>query len=138
MSTGSERVLFDGGGYFDDAVPSPDGRWVLLSRMTTVAASSELLLVDTADRDGPFDHRPGGARRLGQPEVAGRLVGLLGLLRRAGRFFSVHRYDVAAGAWSEYLSEDGQNVFAWPAPDGDRLAVVSTVDGIDTLQHQGR
>ena len=46
LMTGEERVVWDVGGWFEDAVFSPDGKWAVLQRMTTLPASSELLLID--------------------------------------------------------------------------------------------
>jgi dipeptidyl aminopeptidase/acylaminoacyl peptidase len=129
ISDGTERVLFDGGGYFDNAIPSPDGRWVLLSRMTAIAASSELLLVDT---------NTGQVRSITDPSIPGSWQnpqwladssGLLASSDATSDFLAVLRYDVTTEGWSPLLSADGQNLFAWPAPDGGRLAVLSLVDG---------
>ncbi|HTZ43053.1 MAG TPA: alpha/beta fold hydrolase [Jatrophihabitans sp.] len=133
VSDGTERVLFDGGGYFDSAVPSPDGRWVLLSRMTTIAASSELLLVDTASGAVRSITDPGAPGAWDNPKWLADSSGLLASTDTHTDFFAVHRYDVEAATWSSFLGEDGVNLFVWPAPAGDRLAVVRTVDGIDSL-----
>jgi len=133
VSEGTERVLFDGGGYFDDATPSPDGRWVLLSRMTLIAASNELLLVDTTS---------GAIRSITDPAVPGSWEnpqwladssGLLASSDAATDFLAVCRYDLATGFWSPFLGGEQQNRYAWPAPDGRRLAVVGEVDGMHSL-----
>ncbi|MFL6162235.1 MAG: S9 family peptidase [Jatrophihabitantaceae bacterium] len=136
VSDGAERVLFDGGGYFDDASPSPDGRWVLLSRMTTVAASSELLLVETATgqvRSITDPTVPGGWQN---PQWLADSSGLLASSDATTDFFAVYRYGLASGRWSRFLAAERQNLYAWPAPDGSRLAVLSLVDGVHTLAIQ--
>jgi dipeptidyl aminopeptidase/acylaminoacyl peptidase len=133
VSDGSERVLFDGGGYFDDASPSPDGRWVLLSRMTPLAASTELLLADTVT---------GQIRSITDPAVPGAWhnpqwlpdsSGLLASSDAFDDFFTVQRYDLAGGAWAPLLGAPERNLYAWPAPDGSRLAVVTVSDGVHSL-----
>jgi dipeptidyl aminopeptidase/acylaminoacyl peptidase len=133
VSDGTERVLFDGGGYFDDAVPSPDGRWVVLSRTTALAASSELLLVDT---------ETGQVRSITDPAVPGAWQNaqwlpdssaLLASSDAFDDFFTVHRYDLADGRWTQLLSLPERNLYAWPAPDGSRLAVVTSADGVHSL-----
>ena len=133
VSDGGERVLFDGGGYFDDANPSPDGRWVLLSRMTLLAASSELLLADTTT---------GEVRSITDPQLPGAwdnpqwLADSSGLLASSDTdtdFFAIRRYDLATGRWSPLLEAGEQNLYGWPSPDGRRLAVLSAVDGVHRL-----
>ncbi|HEX2901876.1 MAG TPA: alpha/beta fold hydrolase [Jatrophihabitans sp.] len=133
VSTGAERVLFDGGGYFSSAAASPDGRWVLLSRMTLLPASTELLLVDT---------RTGEVRSITDPAVPGTwanpqwLADSSGVLASADTttdLFSLYRFDLASGGWSPFRAADGANLFGWPSPDGDRLALVTTTDGYDQL-----
>jgi dipeptidyl aminopeptidase/acylaminoacyl peptidase len=133
VSEGTERVLFDGGGYFDDATPSPDGRWVLLSRMTLIAASNELLLVDTATGEIRSITDPAVPGSWDNPRWLADSSGLLASSDAATDFRAVCRYDLATGYWSPLLAADEQNLFAWPSPDGRRLAVVSLVDGIHSL-----
>lgn len=133
VGSGVERVLFDQGGSFSEAVVSPDGNWVLLSRMTTVAASSELLLVDT---------RTDAIRSITDPTVPGLWTnarwladssGLLASSDSATDLLALYRFDLEAGAWSEFRVAEDSNVLGWPSPDGQRLAVVHTRDGFDEL-----
>ncbi len=133
VSTGAERVLFDQGGSFSQALASPDGNWVLLSRMTLLPASSELLLVDT---------HTGAVRSITDPRVPGAWEnpawlsdssGLLASSDSATDLVALYRFDLAELTWSEYRADDGVNVYAWPSPDGRQLAVVHTRDGFDTL-----
>lgn len=133
VSDGAERVLFDGGGYFNDAMPAPDGRWVVLSRMTAIAASNELLLVDAST---------GGVRSITDPAVPGGWQnaqwlpdssGLLASSDTSDDFYAVHRYDLADGRWTPLLSAPERNLYAWPAPDGSRLAVITVADGVHSL-----
>lgn len=131
--TGAERVLWDGGGYFNDARLSPDGRWVVLTRMTLLAGSSELLLVDTAD---------GSTRPITDPAVAGDWrnarwladsSALLASSDAGAEFVSLRRYELAERRWSTVVELAEANVLGWPAPDGRQLALVVTRDGSDSL-----
>jgi dipeptidyl aminopeptidase/acylaminoacyl peptidase len=134
IGTGEERVLWDGGGYFSDAVPSPDGRWVVLARMTTIAASDELLLVDTSD---------GSAVPITDRTVPGEWVnprwlpdssGLLATSDAGGEYESLRRFDIESRSWSVLIDSSDANVYGWPSPDGQHLAVVISRDGADTVE----
>ncbi|HEX8304252.1 MAG TPA: S9 family peptidase [Jatrophihabitans sp.] len=137
LATGEEQVLWDGGGWFSDAQVSPDGRWVVLSRLTLVPASSELLLVESATGQvGPITDAavPGdwsGVQWL--PDS----TGLLASSDAESEFVSLRRFDLADRRWSTLARVDGCDVFGWPAPDGRRVAVVSTRDGADELTVHG-
>lgn len=133
VSDGTERVLFDGGGYFDDAVPSPDGRWVVLSRMTRVAASSELLLVDTESGEVRSITDPSVPGAWAYPEWLADSSGLLASSDATTDFMALCRYELSTGRWSTVLAADEQDLYAWPSPDGRRLAVLSSADGMHRL-----
>ena len=133
LATGEEQVLWDGGGWFSDAQVSPDGRWVVLSRLTLLPASSELLLVESATGQvGPITDStvPGdwaGARWL--PDS----TGLLASSDAGTEFVSLRRFDLDGRDWSTVAEEADCDVWGWPAPDGRRIAVVRTRDGADSL-----
>ena len=133
LATGEEQVLWDGGGWFSDAQVSPDGRWVVLSRLTLLPASSELLLVESATgRVGPITDSavPGdwaGARWLSDS------TGLLASSDAGTEFVSLRRFDLASRRWSTVAEEADCDVWGWPAPDGRRIAVVRARDGADSL-----
>ncbi|MGI8665456.1 MAG: S9 family peptidase [Jatrophihabitans sp.] len=133
VASGAERVLWDGGGYFSEAMLSPDGRWVALARMTLIAASSQLLLVDTADGSvAPItDHtEPGDWSNLRWlPDSSA----LLASSDAGSEFVSLRRFDLAERHWTVLVTEPDCNVYGWPAPDGRRLALVSQRDGVDRL-----
>jgi dipeptidyl aminopeptidase/acylaminoacyl peptidase len=137
LVTGEEQVLWDGGGWFSEARVSPDGRWAVLSRLTLLPASSQLLLVETAtgqvspitDAEMPGDWS--GVRWL--PDSAG----LLASSDAGSEFVSLRRFDLAGRRWSTLAQVDGCDLFGWPAPDGRRVAVVSTCDGVDELTVHG-
>ena len=133
LATGEEQVLWDGGGRFSDARVSPDGNWVVLSRLTLLPASSELLLVEPAT---------GQTVPITDPAVPGDRsnvrwlpdsTALLASSDAGTEFVSLRRFDVASRRWSTVAEADGADLFGWPAPDGRRIAVVSTRDGADEL-----
>jgi len=133
LSTGAEQVLWDGGGWFSDAQVSPDARWVVLSRLTLLPASSELLLVEAAT---------GKAEPITDAEVPGAFsnarwlpdsTGLLVSSDSGTEYESLRRFELAGRRWSTVLAAEDCDVFGWPAPDGRRVAVMSSRDGADEL-----
>ncbi len=133
LSTGAEQVLWDGGGWFSDAQVSPDSRWVVLSRLTLLPASSELLLIEAAT---------GQAEPITDAEVPGNWsnarwlpdsTGLLASSDSGTEFESLRLFELAGRRWSTVLAAENCDVFGWPAPDGRRLAVLSSRDGADEL-----
>jgi dipeptidyl aminopeptidase/acylaminoacyl peptidase len=131
VSTGAERVVWDGGGWVSAATLSPDGRYIAIQRESLLAASSSLMLADLdassvlpitdADQVGDW----------GRPQWLGGAV--LAASDAGAEFHSVRRYDIAAKSWTILLDADGSDRAAWPSPDGRRLAVVTTDDGADRL-----
>jgi dipeptidyl aminopeptidase/acylaminoacyl peptidase len=134
LSTGEEQVLWDGGGYVSSAALSPDGRWAVVGRVTALAASSELLLIDTADgsmtpiTDATVPGEWANARWL--PDSSA----LLASSDAGSEFVLLRRFDLDRRAWTVLIEEPAANVYGWPSPDGTRLAVVVTADGTDRLR----
>ena len=132
LETGAEQVVWEGGGMFGYTALSPDGRWAVLERGTLIAASSELLLVDVADRswqtitDGT---RPG--EWTGPQWIDDRT--LLASSDESSERISLRRFDVESRTWTDVMAHEDSDVFGWPSPDGKRLAVVTTSDGVDEL-----
>src|SRR5947209_2167929 len=92
VSTGVERVLYDGGGSFDELALSPDGRRIAVSRMTLIAASSQLLLIDTGS---------GQVTEITDAAVPGEWThlhwvgdALMASSDSGGERFDIRRYDV--------------------------------------------
>ncbi|HEY3713131.1 MAG TPA: prolyl oligopeptidase family serine peptidase [Jatrophihabitantaceae bacterium] len=131
VSTGAERVIWDGGGWISAGVLSPDGRYIAIQRESLLAASTELMLADVeADEVVPITD----VSQAGDWRTPRWLGGALLSASDAGaEFHSVRRYDVAAKSWTILLDADGSDREAWPSPDGTRLAVVTADDGADRL-----
>jgi dipeptidyl aminopeptidase/acylaminoacyl peptidase len=131
LSSGDERVIWDGGGWIMAASLSPDGRYIAMQRESLLPASTQLMLADLdtgevvpitdADQVGDW----GAPRWLGGRVLASSDAG--------AEFHSVRRYDIAEKSWSIVLDADASDRDAWPSPDGTRLAVVTTEDGADRL-----
>ncbi|GAA1569193.1 S9 family peptidase [Kribbella hippodromi] len=129
LTTGSESVLYDAGGWVMAVDPSPDDKWVVLSKASSPANSMQLLLLDTSSRsvteltaeDAQNDQSP----LAWLPDSSAFLVSSdAGRDRKALR-----RYDVADGTWSDFLADDARDLAGWPSPDGQHLLVAALDDG---------
>ena len=131
VSSGEETVIWDGGGWVNTAAVSPDGRYIAMQREALLPASSHLMLADTetgevvpiTDETQPGDWTA--------PAWLGD--GLISASDAGAEFHSVRRFDPATASWSILLDAHGSDRRAWPAPDGRRLAVITTDDGADRL-----
>jgi dipeptidyl aminopeptidase/acylaminoacyl peptidase len=134
VSSGREQVLWDGGGYVSDAALSPDGRWVVFGRMTALAASSELLLIDAVDGSVTSITDPAVPGEWSDPRWLPESSALLASSDAESEFVSLRRFDLARREWTVLIEEPAANVFGWPSPDGALLAVVLIADGTDRLR----
>jgi len=131
VSSGAERVIWDGGGWVSAAAISPDGRYIAMQCESLLPASTYLMLADVeAGRVDPITDADeiGDWRR---PRWLGGAV--LAASDAGAEFHSVRRYDIATKTWSILLDADGSDREAWPSPDNARLAVVARDDGADRL-----
>lgn len=133
LETGAEQVVWQDGGWFEEGRISPDGRRVVLGRLTLLPASTELLLVDVTDgsaapiTDAAEPGQWSNARWLDADTV-------LSSSDSGGEFASLRAYDVHQRTWSHVITDPQRDVSGWPSPDGTRLAVVTTQDGADELR----
>ena len=100
LDTGTEQVVWDGGGWFSEARLSPDGRWLALSRLTLLPASSQLLLVeaDTARAQPITDAGlPGDWSNLRWLPDS---TGLLASSDAGAEFVSLRHFELAGRRWS--------------------------------------
>jgi dipeptidyl aminopeptidase/acylaminoacyl peptidase len=131
VSSGAERVIWDGGGWFTAAALSPDGHHIALQRESLLPASTQLFLADIATGSVAPITDPAQSGEWLAPRWLGGAV--LSASDAGAEFHSLRRYDVATGTWSVLLDADGSDRDAWPSPDGTRLAVVTRDDGTDRL-----
>ncbi|TCO46037.1 dipeptidyl aminopeptidase/acylaminoacyl peptidase [Kribbella antiqua] len=134
LSTGVERVVYEGGGWVMGVKPSPDGKWVVLSLASAPANSMQLLLVDTTSRAvtelTPYDAHNDQQAVSWLPDSSGFVVS-----SNAGRDrLAVRRYDLDAAAWSDLLVDDERDLAGWVCPDGEHLLVAVTDDGVVSLE----
>jgi dipeptidyl aminopeptidase/acylaminoacyl peptidase len=135
LTAGTERTLVIGDESIDEAVVSPDGRWLALAvPSATVARSGHVLLIDLAD-----ESRAAEITKPGELAVNGHLNWLPGsdgliLTSNTGREFTgVARYDLASGGWDWLVTDDAADLAGWLAPDGSALLVERNDDGASTL-----
>jgi protease II len=137
LPAGTERILAIGDGMIDEAVMSPDGRWLALSVPSAVTARAAHVLL--ADLTAP----PGsGVTEVTEPDAPAvnyRLSWLPGsgaliLTSNAGREFTgVARYDLATRQRTWLVTDDAADLAGWPAPDGSLLLVERNDDGASEL-----
>ncbi|HEY2044015.1 MAG TPA: alpha/beta fold hydrolase [Jatrophihabitans sp.] len=132
-STGAERVLFDGGGWFNEVAVSPDGRWIAASRLTLVPASTQVLLIEVssgATTEITSATAPGNWTELHWlPDSSGLLASSDSEAER----YSIRRFDLTLRDWTFEIGEPNVDLSAIPSPDGRLWAVVRSVDGADEL-----
>ncbi|WP_238153306.1 alpha/beta fold hydrolase [Kribbella speibonae] len=129
LATGRETVLYDGGGWVMGVDPSPDDKWVVLSKASTPANSMQLLLLDTSSKsvteltaeDAHNDQGPVAWL----PDSSAFLVSSNADRDR----MAIRRYDVSAATWTELLADDARDLAGWPSPDGEHLLVGVLEDG---------
>lgn len=133
LVTGSETVLYDGGGYLSSAHVSPDERWVAIRLSGGPGNSVQLLLADVAAQtvteltgydDPTYQEAPSWL-----PDSSGFVVAT-----DAGRErMALRRYDLGTATWSDLLVDDEYDLDSWVCPDGEHLLVGTTDDGVVTL-----
>ncbi|WP_020390623.1 alpha/beta hydrolase family protein [Kribbella catacumbae] len=133
LASGTETVLYDGGGYLGSAHVSPDERWVAITLAGGPGNSVQLLLVDVAARavteltahdDPTYQEGPSWL-----PDSSGFVVA-----SDEGRErLALRRYDVGTAAWSDLLVDDKHDLAGWVCPDGEHLLVGTTDDGVVTM-----
>ncbi len=138
VSTGEERVLYDGGGWPSEVAISPDQRWIAFTRLTAVAASSEVMLIDVTEgtqlsvTDASESGDWSGLRWLADSSVllASSDAPVPGL---ASDRVSVRALDPVTREWRVVIADESADLAAWPSPGGSHLAVVRTADGADQV-----
>jgi dipeptidyl aminopeptidase/acylaminoacyl peptidase len=133
LATGTETTLYDGGGYVYAVDPSPDDRWVAVSRAGGPANSVQLLLVETATGQvsdvTAYDDETTLSAVSWLPDSSGLL--LSGDPDRDR--IAVFSYDLATRALTPLVSDDARDLIGWASPDGRHVLVASSDDGEVTL-----
>jgi dipeptidyl aminopeptidase/acylaminoacyl peptidase len=132
LLTGAEQIVWLGGGWFESAAVSPDGHWAVLQRMTLLPASSELLLVDVENGEWQTITDNSVQGEWSNPQWIDN-DSFVASSDAATDRVALLRFDVSTRTWTDMIKFPDCDVYAWPSPDGRRLAVVRTTDGADEL-----
>lgn len=157
LKTGTDTVLYDGGGYLSSVTASPDDRWVLILMFGGPANSVQLLLVEvatgvvtelTAFEDPIHQTAPSWL-----PDSSGFLISTdVDRDRHALRRYHLAKTqekennpslrsgdgsgaslrsggEGGTGEWSDLLVDDGCDLAGWVCPDGEQLLVGRSEDG---------
>ncbi|GAA1538499.1 S9 family peptidase [Kribbella lupini] len=133
LATGEETTLYDGGGYVSAVDPSPDDRWVAVTRAGGPANSHQVLLVETAT---------GEVRDVTAYDAPNSVYAVSWLADSSGFLLSgdvdrervaIFAYDLDTRALSLVVSDETQDLIGTASPDGRRLLVASSNDGEVTL-----
>ena len=129
LADGSERVLYDGGGWVEEVAVSPDERYVVLTRPSLLANSAQLILVETAS--GKYTELTPAEElaSYGNPVWAPDSASFTFSTNSGREFEGPARYDVTARSWAYADDEDHCDTYAFPAPDGTRTLLLKNVDG---------
>jgi len=129
LATGTDTVLYDGGGYMGPVAASPDDRWVLILMAGGPGNSAQLLLVETATHAvtelTDFDALNYQESPNWLPDSSGFVISTDADRDR----LALRRYDLATGKWSDLLADDKHDLAGWVCPDGEHLLVGTTDDG---------
>ena len=140
--SGAEEVVYDRGGHQVDTALSPDSRYLATTLGTDQANSMQLLLVDTmpaTDADRLVELT--GADEETNIGKVGWLPDGSGLIVTSNRdreFKGIARYDLASRQWTWLVASDQHDLTGWLSPDGQKLLVMTNVDGVARLTvHDG-
>ena len=138
LASGSERVLRLGNHNFEEAVLSPDGRWLALTVSSPVTANAEhLALVDLLVPEGQerlADITPADAPAMNHSVSFAPDASALFFSSNNDREFSgIVRRDMTTGRQRWLIAEDGFDLAGWLSPDGSRLLVERNNDGASEL-----
>ncbi|HEY2880568.1 S9 family peptidase [Nocardioides sp.] len=130
LTTGEERVVYDGGGYVASTEVSHDEKSVAVTMISLRPSSTSIVLADgtgsrsVTDPDEQADHH-----------VAGWTADDAALVLTSDHereFHAVLRLD-ANGTWTSLVEADDHDVSARLSPDGSLMVVGHHVDGLDSL-----
>jgi dipeptidyl aminopeptidase/acylaminoacyl peptidase len=130
LTTGEERVVYDGGGYVASTEVSHDEKSVAVTMISLQPSSTSIVLADgtgsrdVTDPDERADHH-----------VAGWTADDAALVLTSDHereFHAVLRLD-AQSTWASLVEADDHDVSARLSPDGSLMVVGHHVDGLDRL-----
>ncbi|WP_031469683.1 alpha/beta fold hydrolase [Sciscionella sediminilitoris] len=129
LATGTESVIYDGGGWAADPAVHTDGRRVALTRPGRYAMSDQLLLAC----GGEVTELTGELERAQYHTVHWVGDSLVLTTNRDREFTGIARYTPETGDWRWLVTDDAHDVTGWPSPDGTLLLVHTNVGGVSRL-----
>jgi dipeptidyl aminopeptidase/acylaminoacyl peptidase len=130
LSTGEERVVYDGGGYVAATEVSHDEKSVAVTMISLQPNSTWIVVAegtgsrDATDPDERADHHVAG--------WTGDDRALVLMSDHEREFHAVLRLD-HDGTWTTLVEEPGYDLGARMSPDGSLMVVSHHVDGLDRL-----
>ncbi len=131
ITTGSETVLYDGGGMVGGAAVAPDGSRALMTRPGTPAMSSQVVLLAGAETREvtPADEPALFTGLQWLPDSSAAIVTTNSGRDRTG----LARLDPDTGTLTYLVTDEAHDVTGRLSPDGVRLLVVTDDDGASRL-----
>jgi dipeptidyl aminopeptidase/acylaminoacyl peptidase len=134
LSSGEERVVYDGGGYVATTDVSHDENSVAVTMISLQPSSTAIVIADGTGRRAatdPDEHA--------NHHVAGWTADDAAVVVTSDHdreFHAVLRLD-HDGTWSTLVEDDGHDVSARLSPDGRVMVVANHLDGLDRLAVHG-
>jgi dipeptidyl aminopeptidase/acylaminoacyl peptidase len=130
LTSGEERVVYDGGGYVATTDVSHDEKSVAVTMFSLQPSSTSIVVVDGTGRHDVTD-----ADEHADHHVAGWTAddGALVLTSDHEREFHAVLLLGRDGAWRTLVADDGHDVGARLSPDGRLMMVAVHLDGLDRL-----
>jgi dipeptidyl aminopeptidase/acylaminoacyl peptidase len=130
LTSGEERVVYDGGGYVATTDVSHDEKSVAVTMFSLQPSSTSIVVVDGTGRHDVTD-----ADEHADHHVAGWTAddGALVLTSDHEREFHAVLLLGRDGAWRTLVADDGHDVGARLSPDGRLMVVAVHLDGLDRL-----
>jgi len=130
---GTERVVFDRGGWCEPLGFSPDGRWVALLRATDRSMDYDMFLCDLQSDEvvhaTPHDDDASYGEPAWLPDSSGFIAST-----DAGRdTMALSRFDLATRTWTEVL-DVGWECACWSDHSGRRLLLAANENGRTRLE----
>ena len=132
LGNGTDRVLYDNGGWVMQVAVAPDEAHVVLARPGGAPHSQQLLLVEVAsgkvDELAPFDE----PARAFNPQWLPDSSGFVFTTNSGREFTGVAKFELSSRSW-EFIVTGKDDIIGWLAPDGSRLLYSARHDGADGL-----
>ena len=140
VDSGTERVVYDGGGYIADVAVAPAGDSAVLVRCPPLPMTEQLVAVDAAGATRDLTAADMAAQHLSPAWVTGPdgRDALVVTTDREREFTVVARLEPESGTWTELVAAEGRDVVGWPSPDGRLIAALTNEDGVARMSvHDG-